>query len=104
MNHNPKANPDRTAPTNEEGATATAREAIPIEEPGASAVLELNQTLTNIAINASACLQFLAGDTPDIEQAREAVREIVSEAKRAREAFFRIEALNKSKSSGRSHE
>ena len=98
MNNDPKPRPNRTAPSTEEGATATAREVITVEELAASVALELNQPLTNIAINASACLQFLAGDAPNIEEARQAVREIVLDAKRAGEAFLRIQALKNSNS------
>jgi signal transduction histidine kinase len=82
----------------EERARATAPEVITVEELVASVALELNGPLTNIAISASACLRFLAGDAPNVEEAREAVHEIVRDAKRACEAFLRIQALNKSNS------
>jgi hypothetical protein len=82
----------------EERATATAREVITVEELADWLALELNQPLTNIAINASACMRFLAGDALNVEEAREAVREIVGDAKKACEAFLRIQGLNNSNS------
>jgi PAS domain S-box-containing protein len=64
-------------------------------ELAASIAHEVNQPLTGIVSNGSACLRFLAGDAPDVEEAREAVRDIVRDGKRAGEVIARIRALTK---------
>ena len=45
--------------------------------------------------NGSACLRWLAGDAPNLEEAREAARRIVRDGKRAGEVIARIRALTK---------
>ena len=85
-----------------------AREAAPVEaelahinrvsmmgELSASIAHEVNQPLSGIVSNGSACLRWLAGDTPNLEEAREAVRDIVRDGKRAGEVIARIRALTK---------
>jgi len=64
-------------------------------ELAASVAHEVNQPLTGIVSNGSACLRFLAGDAPDLEEVREAVRDIVRDGKRAGEVIARIRALTK---------
>jgi PAS domain S-box-containing protein len=68
-------------------------------ELAASIAHEVNQPLTGIVSNGSACLRFLAPDgpdaAPDLEEAREAVRDIVRDGKRAGEVIARIRALTK---------
>jgi C4-dicarboxylate-specific signal transduction histidine kinase len=64
-------------------------------ELSASIAHEVNQPLTGIVSNGSACLRFLAGDAPNLEEAREAVRDIVRDGKRAGEVIARIRALTK---------
>jgi PAS domain S-box-containing protein len=64
-------------------------------ELAASVAHEVNQPLTGIVSNGSACLRFLAGDAPNMEEAREAVRDIVRDGKRAGEVIARIRALTK---------
>jgi PAS domain S-box-containing protein len=61
----------------------------------ASIAHEVNQPLSGIVSNASASLRFLAGDAPNLEEAREAVRDIVRDGKRAAEIITRIRALTK---------
>jgi signal transduction histidine kinase len=56
---------------------------------------EINQPLSGILSNASATLRFLAGEAPDLEEAREAVRDIVRDGKRAGEIINRIRGLTK---------
>src|SRR5271165_1170286 len=56
---------------------------------------EVNQPLSGIVSNGSACLRFLARDTPNVEEAREAARDIVRDGKRAGEVIARIRALTK---------
>jgi PAS domain S-box-containing protein len=64
-------------------------------ELSASIAHEVNQPLTGIVSNGSACLRFLAGDTPNLEEAREALRDIVRDGKRAGDVIGRIRALTK---------
>jgi PAS domain S-box-containing protein len=64
-------------------------------ELAASIAHEVNQPLTGIVSNGSACIRWLAGDAPNLEEAREAVRDIVRDGKRAGEVIARIRALTK---------
>ena len=64
-------------------------------ELAASVAHEVNQPLTGIVSNGTACLRWLAGDTPNLEEAREAVRDIVRDGKRAGDVIARIRALTK---------
>jgi signal transduction histidine kinase len=61
----------------------------------ASIAHEVNQPLSGVVSNGSACLRWLAGDTPNLEEAREAARRIVRDGKRAAEIIARIRALTK---------
>ena len=61
----------------------------------ASIAHEINQPLSGIVSNASASLRFLAGDAPNVEEAREAARDIVRDGKRAGEVVARIRALTR---------
>src|SRR5271165_4938517 len=61
----------------------------------ASIAHEVNQPLSGIVSNGSACLRWLAGDSPNLEEAREAVLDIVRDGKRAGEIVARIRALTK---------
>ena len=56
---------------------------------------EVNQPLSGIVSNGSACLRWLAGNTPNVEEVREAVRDIVRDGKRAGEIIARIRSLTK---------
>ncbi len=64
-------------------------------ELATSVAHEVNQPLTGIVSNGTACLRFLAGDAPDLGEAREAVRDIVRDGKRAGDVIARIRALTK---------
>jgi len=64
-------------------------------ELSASIAHEVNQPLSGIVSNGSACLRFLARDTPDVAEVREAVLDIVRDGKRAGEVISRIRALTK---------
>jgi PAS domain S-box-containing protein len=64
-------------------------------ELAASVAHEVNQPLTGIVSNGSACLRFLAGDAPNLQEAREAVSDIVRDGKRAGDVIARIRALTK---------
>jgi signal transduction histidine kinase len=62
---------------------------------------EVNQPLSGIVSNASATVRFLSGDAPNLEEAREAVRDIIRDGKRAGEIIARIRALTKKASTHR---
>src|SRR4029453_12964231 len=64
-------------------------------ELAASIAHEVNQPLTGIVSNGSACLRWLDADGPDVDDAPEAVRDIVCEGKRAGEVIARIRTLTK---------
>jgi C4-dicarboxylate-specific signal transduction histidine kinase len=61
----------------------------------ASIAHEVNQPLSGVVSNGSACLRWLAGDVPNVEEAREAARRIVRDGKRAGEVIGRVRALTK---------
>ncbi|HZS09043.1 MAG TPA: ATP-binding protein [Blastocatellia bacterium] len=62
-------------------------------ELAASIAHEVNQPLAAIVTNAGACLRWLAGDSPNLDEAREAARRIVRDGNRAGEVITRIRAL-----------
>jgi len=62
-------------------------------EMTASIAHEINQPLSGIVSNGSACLRWLAGDSPNLEEARESARRIVRDGKRAGEVIARVRAL-----------
>jgi PAS domain S-box-containing protein len=64
-------------------------------ELAASVAHEVNQPLTGIVSNGSAGLRMLAGDTPDVEELRETLGDIVRDGKRAGEVIARIRAMTK---------
>jgi signal transduction histidine kinase len=64
-------------------------------ELAASITHEVNQPLTGIVSNGSACLRWLAGDSPNLEEAREAARRIVRDGKRAGDVIARVRALTR---------
>jgi PAS domain S-box-containing protein len=56
---------------------------------------ELNQPIAAAITNASTCLRWLAGEKPNIEEARDATKRIVKDATRAAEIISRIRSLFK---------
>jgi PAS domain S-box-containing protein len=64
-------------------------------ELAASVAHEVNQPLSGIVSNGSACIRLLAGNSPNVEEALEALRDIVRDGKRAGEVIARIRALTK---------
>jgi len=64
-------------------------------ELAASVAHEVNQPLAGVVSNASAGLRWLAGETPNVEEAREGLHRIVRDGKRAGEIIARIRALTK---------
>ena len=64
-------------------------------EMTASIAHEINQPLAAVANNAGACLRWLAGQPPSLEEARQSVELIIGDAHRAGEIIRRIRALAK---------
>jgi PAS domain S-box-containing protein len=64
-----------------------------IGELTASLAHELNQPITAAVTNANACLRWLAADTPNLEEARDAALAIVSDGTRASEIISRTRRL-----------
>jgi len=61
----------------------------------ASLAHEVNQPIAAAVTNANACLRWLAGDTPNLEEARAAAMRIVKDGKRAAGVISRIHLLFK---------
>ena len=59
----------------------------------ASIAHEVNQPLAAVVLNGNACLRWLAGDAPNLDEAREAARRIVRDGNRASDVITRIRAL-----------
>ena len=64
-------------------------------ELAASIAHEVNQPLAAVVTNANACLRWLNREAPDLGEAREAVRCIISDGNRGSEVIARIRALLK---------
>jgi signal transduction histidine kinase len=62
-------------------------------ELAAAIAHEVNQPLAAVVTNANACVRWLAGDTPDLVEARAAAARIATEGKRASDVLVRIRAL-----------
>jgi PAS domain S-box-containing protein len=61
----------------------------------ASLAHEVNQPIAAAVTNASTCVRWLAGEVPNIEEARDAAKRTVKDAKRAAEIVGRIRLLFK---------
>jgi C4-dicarboxylate-specific signal transduction histidine kinase len=61
----------------------------------ASIAHEVGQPLAGVVSNGGACLRWLARETPNLEEAREAAKRIVRDGKRAGEIIARIRALTR---------
>jgi len=64
-------------------------------EMTASIAHEINQPLAAVANNAGACLRWLSGQAPNLEEARQSAELIIGDAHRAGEIIRRIRALAK---------
>jgi PAS domain S-box-containing protein len=62
-------------------------------ELAASIAHEVNQPLAAVVTNGNACLRWLAGTTPNLNEAREAVWRIIRDGNRASAVITRIRAL-----------
>jgi len=61
----------------------------------ASIAHEVNQPLGAIVTNANACLRWLSGEQPNLDEVKQGIDEIVSDANRASKVIGRIRALTK---------
>jgi C4-dicarboxylate-specific signal transduction histidine kinase len=66
-----------------------------VAELTASLAHEVNQPISAAVINAHACLRWLAGDTPNLEEARAAATRMVKDGTRAAEIISRVGLLFK---------
>lgn len=64
-----------------------------VGELTASLAHEINQPLAAILSNAQAAQRFLSGDTPDLDEVRDALEDIVEDDSRASEVIRRVRAL-----------
>jgi signal transduction histidine kinase len=64
-------------------------------ELAASIAHEVSQPLTAVVTNGSACLRWLGGATPNLDEARDAVARIIVEGNRAGEVIGKIRGLLK---------
>jgi hypothetical protein len=64
-------------------------------ELAASIAHEVNQPLAGIVTNANASLRWLAGDSPNLAEAHEAIRRIIRDGNRASDVILRMRALFK---------
>jgi C4-dicarboxylate-specific signal transduction histidine kinase len=67
----------------------------------ASLAHEVNQPIAAVVTNADACLRWLAGETPNLEEARAAAARIVKDGARAAEIISRVRQLFKKGASQR---
>jgi predicted ATPase/signal transduction histidine kinase len=63
-------------------------------ELAASIAHEVNQPLAGIVTNGNASLRWLAGPSPDLDEAREAIQRIIRDGSRAGQVVARIRALS----------
>lgn len=63
------------------------------KEALAALAQDVNQPLAAIRLNAQAALRFLDSPSPDLDEVRAALREIVEDDQRAAEAVRRLHAL-----------
>jgi signal transduction histidine kinase len=62
-------------------------------EMTASIAHEINQPLAAVVTNGGACLRWLVGESPNLDEAREAARRVIRDGNRASEVIARIRAL-----------
>jgi PAS domain S-box-containing protein len=76
-----------------QGELAHVTRVMTMGELAASIAHEVNQPLAAIVTNGSACLRWLVGDSPNLDEARETARRIIHDGKRASDVISRIRAL-----------
>ena len=62
-------------------------------EMAASIADEVDQPLSGVVINAKACLRFLSGASPNLDEARDGLQAIARDGRRASDVIARIRAL-----------
>jgi C4-dicarboxylate-specific signal transduction histidine kinase len=62
-------------------------------EMAASIAHEVDQPLSGVVINANACLRFLGGATPNLDEVRDGLQAIARDGRRASDVIARIRAL-----------
>jgi C4-dicarboxylate-specific signal transduction histidine kinase len=62
-------------------------------EMAASIAHEVDQPLSGVVINANACLRFLTGATPNLDEVRDGLQAIARDGRRASDVIGRIRAL-----------
>jgi PAS domain S-box-containing protein len=62
-------------------------------EMAASIAHEVDQPLSGVVINATACLRFLAGASPNLDEVRDGLHAIARDGRRASDVIARIRAL-----------
>ncbi len=72
-----------------------------VGELTASIAHEVNQPLAGVITNANASIRWLAGDAPNLDEARDAIKRIVRDGNRASDVITRIRALLKKGDPGR---
>src|SRR6266849_1242025 len=85
-----------------QGELARIRRALDMGEVVATIAHEVNQPLTAIVTNGNFCLRLLEGGTPNLNEFRVAVTEIVNDGERASAVISRIRGLLMKGASGRS--
>ena len=76
-----------------EANLARVNRVILLGEMTASIAHEVNQPIAAVVTGAGACLRWLAGQPPDLEEARQALDRIVKDGNRASDVINRIRAL-----------
>ena len=76
-----------------QGELAHVTRVMTVGELTASIAHEVNQPLSGVLTNASACRRWLAGAPPNLDEAREAVGRILRDGNRASDVISRIRAL-----------
>jgi signal transduction histidine kinase len=70
-------------------------------ELAASIAHEVNQPLSAIVMNANACVRWLSGASPNLDQAREAAQRMARDGTRAGEVIARIRAMTRKAETGK---
>jgi PAS domain S-box-containing protein len=76
-----------------QGELAHVTRVMTVGELAASIAHEINQPLAAVVMNANACLRWLAGATPNLDEARDAIGRILRDGNRASDVISRIRAL-----------
>jgi two-component system, LuxR family, sensor kinase FixL len=78
-----------------EADLAHAARVMTMGEMAASIAHEVNQPLSGVVINGNACLRWLAGESPNLDEARAAVQRMIRDGKRASDVVARVRNLSR---------